>query len=126
VDELVALIESEGWVELGRFVFSEQGSIDWTTRPFSKRWSMRRLGRAGLIELIEEHVARRQKCFAVTPGAKPERTTVGAALQALPRGTLDAHHWLVSTQGRWIVELSASQMFTFDFVDERDTKLLFG
>jgi hypothetical protein len=124
VHELTALIESKGWAELSRFVFGEDGAIDWTTRAFSKRWSMRRLGRAGLSELIAEHVAHRTECFSITPGEEPVRTTVGGALRALPRGTLDAHRWLVSTQGRWIMELSAGRTFTFDFVDERDTKML--
>ena len=124
VNELAALIESQAWAELGQLVFGEDGAIDWKSRPFSKRWSMRRLGRAGLIELISEHVPLRGPCFSVTPGSEPVRTTLGDALRALPRGTLDAHHWFVSTQGRWLIELTASGTFSFDFVDERHTKML--
>jgi hypothetical protein len=119
------LIERHGWTELGRLTFLLDGGVDWSQRPFAKRWSMRRLGRAGLIELIGEHVALRRECFRVDAGAdEVQETTLQRALEGLPGGPLERHVWIVGARGRFLIELSVQGSFSFEFTDERDTKML--
>jgi len=113
-----------GWRELQTLQFQDDGSIDWSERPFAKRWSLRRLGKTGLLELLAEHVALRAECFWVRPDAEPCAVTLGAGVREALRDDAETHHWFVHVHGRWLIELSAQGTFTFEFTSARNTKLL--
>lgn len=115
---------SEGWAELERLEFREDGGIDWSRRPFAKRWSMRRLGKAGLLALIAEHVASSANCFHLTAVGDPVEVELAAGVGVAWDDPEPRHHWLVHPGGRWLIELSADRTFTFEFTSARNTRML--
>jgi hypothetical protein len=103
----------------------DDGGVEWSRRPFAKRWSLRRLGRAGLSSLLVEQAGAPGRCLVFAAG-DPEAVDVATerALDAFesldptrPRQAIDA-------RGRWICELAPDGTFTLDFVSRRDTAML--
>jgi hypothetical protein len=125
VDELHEHTDVDPWTLLKEGLpFRDDGGVDWEQRPFAKRWSMRRMGKAGILVLIEQHVTLRARCYWLRSDAPGfEVASVTRALGEAARLD-DAHHWLIDTKGRWVAELSQDRIFTFEFVDDRNTKML--
>lgn len=126
MQEPTAATPAEVWGLLAeRLPFGEDGAVDWSQRPFAKRWPLRRLGRAGLLDLASSLVLPSSRCHVVEAGAeRVAEGTVATALDRFLREESAAHRWLIDRRGRWVMELSADRVFAFEYVDVRNTKLL--
>ncbi|MGE4141698.1 MAG: hypothetical protein AB7N76_13735 [Planctomycetota bacterium] len=110
------------------------GGVDWSRRPFSKRWSTRRLGRSGVRALVAELVPtlRRARCFALVAGEERARpSTLAAALEvALAEQRDGRHRWVIAEDGRWVLELrgydpaAGDGQLAFEGVSRRNTEML--
>jgi hypothetical protein len=95
--------------------FRPEGGVDWTIRPFAKRWSYRKLGPAGIAELLESLVPLRNECWVATAEAvTPSR--VREALSGLRTWDQASYRWWIDRGGRWLAELAPEGSFSFEFV----------
>lgn len=121
--------------------FLPEGGIDWSGRSFSKRWSQRRLGWAGLSEVLEAAIPLQRRCYLIRePAPRGRRSSrdeegkaqeggletqsLSSALTDLKRGEWDDHRWVIDAAGRWLVELAPSRILSLEFVQVRDTRLM--
>lgn len=111
--------------------FLSTGGVDWSRRSFSKRWSQRRLGWAGLSEVLQAAIPLQRRCYRVGPPGEESRAdeelepeSLASALRELRRGEWDQHRWVIDAAGRWIVELAPSRILSLEFVQARDTRLI--
>jgi hypothetical protein len=110
--------------------FLPTGGIDWSRRSFSKRWSQRRLGWAGLSEVLQAAISLQRRCFVVGPPGDQssiedfEPQPLGSALRGLRQGEWGEHRWVIDAAGRWIFELAPSRTLSLEFVQVRDTRMI--
>lgn len=110
--------------------FLPSGGVDWSRRSFSKRWSQRRLGWAGLSEVLQAAIPLQRRCFVVgAPHAESSEDacqpqSLASALRELREGEWDEHRWVIDAAGRWIFELAPSRILSLEFVQARDTRLI--
>lgn len=99
-------------------------TINWRVRTFAKVWSRRRLGPAGIAELIRAHLPRPSApCFLVVGGEDPVPATVADVIaQVRAEGSV----WAFDPLGRWILELSGGEhpQFAFEFLDARNQAMI--
>ena len=125
-DEVWSLIQEE-------LPFLPTGGVDWSRRSFSKRWSQRRLGWAGLSEVLQAAIPLQRRCFLVGAPAKSSRDdndqsvaaqSLASALEELRDGDWGEHRWVIDAAGRWLFELAPSRILSLEFVQARDTRLI--
>ncbi|RMG08138.1 MAG: hypothetical protein D6731_22385 [Planctomycetota bacterium] len=98
------------------FAFSAAGGIDWSLRPFARRWSWRKLGHAAVGDLLGQFVSPKAPCRWV--GAHGTRLLSCAdalgGLRAAP--PYEEPSWLLDPAGRWVVEFAPDGILTFEFL----------
>ena len=99
-------------------LFQRDGSMDWSGRPFSRSWSLRRLGWHGTLEAIQPLVPHRSRALlAASDGEEAQELTLDAALDEIGRRRDDEQHfWIVAKSGKWLMEFAAHGRFTFEYV----------
>ncbi len=99
-------------------LFQPDGSIDWSGRPFSRSWSLRRVGWHGTLEAIEHLVPQRSSVLlAASDDEAVSELTLCKALAEVGRLRDDERHlWIVAKCGKWLMEFAAHGSFTFEYV----------
>lgn len=112
---------------LKEFSFTEEGSIDWSKRPFSKSWSLQRLGFSGVKELVASYIPIKSKCFLISSELIIEEphTTISKALDEVKHQEKQTgHFWFTNPGGRWILEISKEQMFSLEILNRKNPNLV--
>jgi hypothetical protein len=101
--------------------------IEWSTRPFSRRWRLQRLGWAGLSEVLTEVIDLRTWGYALTDDSEGELDPcrLSQALAALRRDESGQVSWFVAASGRFLLEWHPdSGRLSLEFVRVSNTRML--
>lgn len=106
--------EARRWFGLrSNFVLTDDG-IDWKRRRYHKRWSLKRLGKHGALELLEQMMPLKSRCYhKLATGGLGD---YGALKPAFEKAVADREHihWLMDLAGGWLIEINKSQTLTVE------------
>jgi hypothetical protein len=108
-----------------KFSFKENGAIDWSLRPYSKSWSLQRLGFEGGVQLIESFISLKELCWWATSHSEEfQQKGIQEVLKRIAKTPYQEHHWLINTHQKWIIEISQDQRLSIEMLQGKAPELV--
>lgn len=119
---------TEHWGGLKKQIqFNGDGSINWDFHPYSKSWSIQRLGFKGINQLLESFFTLKTPCYLASSNT-PSETICPSTQQALKEVatffTQEELYWLIDLQGRWLIEFNREGIFTLEIFVQKNPTLV--